>query len=149
MEAANGESDGSLKPLSQYFKDKISNKEIPKITVTEIFSNKAWLLYNVLTPEECKAIIEASETHGYEKAETYCFLYRDRYNDRMMSDDVEFSDIIFNRVKEQLPSQVRGWSLSKLNNRWRYCRYYKDHFFWCSYRWSISNIKKRKWCTCV
>jgi len=128
MEAANGESDGSLKPISQYFIDKLS-KEKQTITVEEIFQGKAWILFNVLSKEECKHIIEASEKYGYEKAETYCFLYRDRYNDRMMSDDIEFSNFIFNRTKEFLPNQLRGYAISKLNNRWRYCRYYKDHFF--------------------
>jgi hypothetical protein len=41
--------------------------------------------------------METSEKRGFEKAEDYCHMYRDRYNDRIMSDDAEFCKVIWDR----------------------------------------------------
>ena len=96
----------------------------------------AFILRNVLTRDECKKLIQASEKQGFEGAESYCHMYRDRYNDRLMSDDELFSKIIWERVEHLLPKTMKHLrrpsdklELDSLNARWRYCRYLKGHYF--------------------
>jgi hypothetical protein len=94
----------------------------------------AFLLYNILSEDECKKLISASETTGFEDAKDYCFVYRDRYNDRLMSDDLDLSKLIWNRTTDFLPQRLQDdfgkwWSLKGLNERWRYCKYVKGHYF--------------------
>lgn len=91
------------------------------------------MLHNTLTPEECKAIISASEEMGYQAAEDYCYLYRDRWNDRFMSDDPQLADLLWERVKQFVPKQIKNpfsrdgkshtWEVDKLNVRFRFCKY--------------------------
>jgi hypothetical protein len=38
-----------------------------------------FILRNVLSKEECKILIEASEKCGFQNAESYCHMYRDRF----------------------------------------------------------------------
>lgn len=73
--------------------------------------------------------MDASEKMGFEDAENYCYMYRDRYNDRLMSDDDDFTATVFKRIESYLPKDYGHWQLKGLNNRWRYCRYYKGHYF--------------------
>jgi hypothetical protein len=51
----------------------------------------------------------------------------------MMSDDVEFSKFVWERVKGTLPEtyihQGTTWKMDDLNPRWRFCKYQKGHFF--------------------
>jgi hypothetical protein len=61
------------------------------------------VLENVLSKEECKLLIGVTEGQGFEEAATYCHMYRDRYNDRLMSDDPQFSQLIFDRIEPFLP----------------------------------------------
>eukprot|EP01115_Flamella_aegyptia_P000333 TRINITY_DN10464_c0_g2_i7.p1 TRINITY_DN10464_c0_g2~~TRINITY_DN10464_c0_g2_i7.p1 ORF type:complete len:86 (+),score=9.01 TRINITY_DN10464_c0_g2_i7:70-327(+) len=54
---------------------------VVKIQLKEVSTRKpCFVLLNVLSQEECKLLINASEKLGFEKAEHYCFMYRDRYN---------------------------------------------------------------------
>ncbi|KAL9645568.1 hypothetical protein ABK040_000631 [Willaertia magna] len=92
-----------------------------------------FLLKNVLTHEECKKIIELCEKKGFEDAESYCFAYRDRFNDRLLTDDLPLTDIIYERCKDHLPTNIkfkhRSLQLDGLNSRLRICKYRKDHVF--------------------
>ncbi len=85
------------------------------------------MLHNTLAPGECKAIIDVSEKFGYQLAKDYCFMYRDRRNDRFMSDDPELSQFLWERVKDFVPRKVeafdRNWELDDLNTRFRFCKY--------------------------
>lgn len=125
----------------------------PKITKVDIepiakLGIPCFKLLNVLSVDECKALIKSSEAKGYEDAGTYlliknnmlldkyCHMYRDRYNDRLMSDDAGFSKLIFSRVSEFLPKEILGskmfskqMQLESLNERWRYCKYSEGHYF--------------------
>jgi len=133
-------------PIYPLAKSKLSSNSIPqikKLDLSQICNNKpCFLLYNVLSLEECKALIAASEATGFEDADSYCHMYRDRYNDRLQSDDEEFSKMVMERVKEFLPKEYcpsptkysQGklvWTLKELNPRWRYCRYFAGHYFGC------------------
>jgi len=107
---------------------KIDVVPLPVITKTK----PCFLLHNVLSREECELLISASEGVGFEDAKDYCFMYRNRYNDRLMSDDEEFTNLIWERVREFLPQTsvtLPGFKLSGLNQRWRHCRYVAGHYF--------------------
>jgi len=111
-----------------------TKQEIKKVTLDSQMNGKpCMILSNVLSMEECKLFIGAAEKIGFEEAETYCHFYRDRYNDRLMSDDPKFTDLIWERTKEFIPKTIKTkggkWTLKGLNTRWRYCRYHKDHYF--------------------
>lgn len=113
------------------------NNQIAKVIREEIkeLEQPAFLLHHVLSPEECKALIDATEKIGYETADKYCHAYRDRYNDRLMSDDLLFTQLIWERCKQFLPNtasppgQSTIWNLDSLNSRWRYCKYTESHYF--------------------
>jgi len=136
---------------------------------TVVVGKPCFLLYNVLSKEECKWLKEASTKQGFEEAEKYCFMYRDRLNDRLMSDDEKFSAMLMERVGEHLPqcfsekevlsfgnrnfNAVRRnnnsnmsnncWTLKDLNPRWRYCRYGPGNYFGphTDGAWSPSNTE--------
>lgn len=127
--------------LYQYFY-KNQDNQTSKIVYEELkeLQQPAFLLHHVLSPEECKALIDTTEKIGYETAASYCHAYRDRYNDRLMSDDALFSQLIWERCKQYLPKTAtlprqqqqqdsKQWNLNSLNNRWRYCKYTKSHYF--------------------
>ena len=93
------------------------------------------IVRNALTAEECKAIIDLSERKGYQDAAEYCGMYRDRWNDRFMSDDPELAEFFWQRVKEYIPTTINefgmDWKLEKLNTRFRFCKYIggMGHYF--------------------
>ncbi|KAF0980525.1 hypothetical protein FDP41_013739 [Naegleria fowleri] len=87
------------------------------------------LLHNVLLKDECQLMIELSEKMGYEDADSYCFAYNDRFNDRLMVDDQNLTDLIWNRMKDHLPQVIAGMKLKGLNSRWRLCKYKPGHYF--------------------
>lgn len=134
---------------SSFDHSNIKKHDIPGVTKKD---KPCFILSNVLTPEECKALIELSEKRGFEKAETFCHYYRDRYNDRLISDDKYFTDFIWNRVKSFMPEKCDGWDLHSLNYRWRFCKYLKGNdtmsaltmkrsLLWSSHRWKVSSIE--------
>lgn len=109
-------------------------KDIKVIDISEKLEKTglpAFLIENVLTKEETKLLIKASEEIGFQDAKEYCHLYRTRLNDRLMSDDSAFSKLIWERVKSVLPKTYRNneWKLQGLNSRWRYCKYKEGHYF--------------------
>ncbi|KAG2392101.1 hypothetical protein C9374_013586 [Naegleria lovaniensis] len=103
--------------------------QVEHVTELELPKKPVLLLHNVLLKDECKLMIELSEKMGYEDADSYCFAYNDRYNDRLMVDDQKLTDLIWNRVKDHLPQTIDGMSLKGLNSRWRLCKYKAGHYF--------------------
>ena len=105
------------------------------ISCETILNGNGWLLRNSLTKEECKALIEVTEKRGYVNADEYCYQYRDRLNDRLMSDDHELSLFLWDRVKKFVPENISYGSTlcnkPRLNRRFRICRYIggKNHYF--------------------
>ena len=93
------------------------------------------MLHRTLTAEECKSIIALSEKIGYQGAKDYCFQYRDRWNDRFMSDDPKLAEFLWERVKDFVPKKIeafdRTWELDDLNTRFRFCKYIggEGHYF--------------------
>ncbi|KAL0486972.1 hypothetical protein AKO1_002526 [Acrasis kona] len=96
----------------------------------------AFLLVNLLSKNECKTLINECERFGFERADTFCHLYNDRLNDRMISDDKDLCDLLFQRCAHLIPEKLHyvgydegEWTLSHLNPRWRYCKYTEGHYF--------------------
>jgi hypothetical protein len=115
-----------LEPIFPQLKDSLQ-KESPEISCESVLDGNGWILKNTLTEKECKSMIQLTEKLGYEDAESYCFMYRDRLNDRIMTDDPGLADFLWERVKPFVPDEMkafaRNWKVSKLNTRFRICRY--------------------------
>lgn len=95
------------------------------------------IVRGALTPEECRGIIDVSEKMGYQAAQDYCHLYRNRLNDRFMSDDVRLAEFLWERVGKFIPKEVlppfvgakQAWKLDDMpiNQRFRFCKYIGGH----------------------
>ena len=96
---------------------------------------------HILTDEECKALVEATEKIGYEPALVNIgngkqILDIDyRKNSRVIVDSVPVTDIIWERLKPYLPDIfpkqkfIGGWNPHVLNERLRFLRYGPGDFF--------------------
>lgn len=78
---------------------------------------------NVLSRVECRDAIAAAEARGFEAmGGRYPAGYRD--NDRAVRDDPALAAQLFERLRPLLPrAWAGGWTLSRLNPRFRFCRY--------------------------
>jgi len=134
--------------ISQFFQSNNQSLGLTVDHVTEIELPKkpVLLLYNTLLPSECQLLIDLTEKMGFEDADKYCFAYNDRLNDRLMSDDLNLTDIIWERVKDHLPQtmthQGKTVTLHSLNTRWRFCKYRSGHHFGIHTDGSFSNHKE-------
>lgn len=98
---------------------------------------------NVLSVDECNAIISRAEEAGFSQAlvsvgvgvEISDLNYRN--SDRCIIDDDEFADALFHRIKQFLPKNYgsnssrkkKGWTIAGLNERMRILRYGSGQFF--------------------
>lgn len=72
----------------------------------------------------------------FKKANTHYPTYY-RNNDRLVVDDLQLSQKLFDKIKENIPQlveinnqdQIEQWHLKKLNSRIRFCRYLPDQYF--------------------
>ena len=120
-------------PVYQELKPHLEDHQSIPRPVPDTFLKEGVIIRSCLTPKECKAIIELSEGKGYQAAAEYCFMYFNRFNDRLMTDDTELSKFIWDRVKEYIPVRVQAfeanWELDSLNTRFRFCKYVDGHYF--------------------
>lgn len=94
-------------------------------------------LDNFFSEERCKALIALSESKQYEEAPVtldgnkgiFEMMPDVRNNTRVIMDDIVLADELFEQLKQYLPQTFKGWTLSKLNNRFRFYRYQKDQTF--------------------
>jgi prolyl 4-hydroxylase len=94
----------------------------------------SFLLYNVLTPLECEHLIKQTEQVGYDVMPEYSQSYRS--NTRVIIDDRDLAECIWNRIKDQIPPKFKAyekpggdWIATELNERWRFCRYVEGQHF--------------------
>src|SRR5262249_12381730 len=83
---------------------------------------------DVLTPDECQDHIALTEARGYEPAPITTasgFKMRPdvRSNSRVIIDDVERADALWQRVQAELPIYFQGRQVIGLNERFRFYRY--------------------------
>lgn len=107
------------------------------------YPDRGFVLYNVLTPEECDYFIEQTEGFGYDEI-SYRKDYRN--NVRLVLKQEELSKLVFERVKpfldakvEITPANIRqmagddsavgSWEATGLNECWRFCRYDRSGHF--------------------
>ena len=81
-------------------------------------------------------MIELAEEKGFQTADQYCFLYRNRRNDRMLVDDVGMAKLMWERIRSHVSglhvnSKGMNWSPCGVNPRFRLCRYIggENHYF--------------------
>lgn len=95
----------------------------------------AFVLHNVLSPEECKELIKETEEKGYEQALLnvgggHQILMTDvRNSDRCIIDSTEMADKIWQRIKSHIPEQWKGCHVIGLNERLRFLRYDPGQYF--------------------
>ncbi len=96
---------------------------------------------DVFTLQQCKEFIEFSHQFDYEVApiminskDGISELWTEiRNNQRVIYDDVQFADRIFQQVKDFLPDELFEWHVSGLNERFRFYLYedgqtFKPHY---------------------
>lgn len=88
-------------------------------------------LKNLLSPEECLNLIQATNEIGYIAADG--FDKKVRSNTRCRTIDHEMSSIIFDRLSEHLPKTLiidgLRWNISRFLDNWRYCKYVEGQHF--------------------
>jgi len=111
----------------------------PKVTKVQAPVEGVFLLFNLLTPEECQQFINITEHMGYEEAlvSTFSGMVSDsswRNNERVMWQAVD--DVwkpIWERLKPFIPEKVKLWKDTwipyGLNERLRFYRYDKEEMF--------------------
>ncbi len=107
--------------------------------------NACFTLSNVLSPEECLAFIQRAEQHGFEKAMVSSrhgavINLNVRNNDRVIVDDPELAEQIWQRIKHLLPVMQQGREIRGLNERFRFYRYTEGQVF----RWHCDGYFERE-----
>ena len=128
-------------PNTDLFKE-LASKCAPKreekfeLKSKEFLKNAGWIFEDFLSQEECAKMIDLTERVGFQIADQYCHLYRDRRNDRILVDDVAMANVMWERVRPHvinLPvhSSGRDWLPCGVNPRFRLCRYIggEGHYF--------------------
>lgn len=87
-----------------------------------------YVISELLTPQECQALIDFTEAQGYETAPITTargFEMRPdiRNNARVIVDDVERADALWQRSRIEIPTFCRGRQVVGLNERFRFYRY--------------------------
>lgn len=85
-------------------------------------------LENFLSQRECDDYIYFSEYRGFEEAKVslasgQIMLKKVRNNDRVLIEDQQLSDRLWERLKEFVPAEIEAWQAQGLNEMWRFYRY--------------------------
>jgi Phosphomevalonate kinase. len=88
---------------------------------------------HIISPEECKAVIDATSTSDEGFTRPTAFPKEARDCERIHTVDKKMSDIMMPRLKPYLPEIVTidgvRWILSRFTHHWRYVRYYPGGHF--------------------
>jgi prolyl 4-hydroxylase len=103
------------------------------LRVNELNSG-AFTIENFLSAEECQRYIALGDSIGYVPSEvgfpSGSRRAEDiRNNDRVVFDDPALAQMLFDRARALLPSDIDGWQLHGFNERLRYYRYAPGQFF--------------------
>lgn len=120
-----------MKPPTKSWFD-IKNELKKEITKENILGESgAFILRNVLSPEECEFYIKETEKIGYEDCHGYHPKYRS--NKRIIICDENLAEIVYERVKKFLPEEYeyndQNWTIQGMNERFRWCRYFPGQHF--------------------
>jgi predicted 2-oxoglutarate/Fe(II)-dependent dioxygenase YbiX len=106
------------------------------VAETTAVAEGAFVVPDVLTPEECASYIALSEKIGYEPATITTSQGAElrpdvRNNDRVIYDDEDLAETLWNVVKDYFPATVKNRTVRGLNERFRFYRYDPgQHFDW-------------------
>lgn len=114
---------------------------------TELIKDTAWLVEEVLTPDECQHFLDETEKAGLLESHPAGDI-RHRNSTTIQVDDAELAQRIFERIKDYLPQEVwvdencenlglrhskealyGRWSVSSLNSMWRVACYQEGGHF--------------------
>lgn len=100
----------------------------------ENIGNASFTLQQIFSPEECRGLIERAENQGFEVAMVNSRRgavvdLNIRSNDRVIWDDLELAELVWQRVKDYLPVMQQGREIRGLNERFRYYRYTEGQVF--------------------
>jgi len=88
---------------------------------------------NILSPEECQNIIEATSCSDESFTTPTAFLSESRDCQRIHTVDKTMSNIMMKRLRPFLPEVVKidgvRWKLARFTHHWRYVRYYPGGHF--------------------
>jgi predicted 2-oxoglutarate/Fe(II)-dependent dioxygenase YbiX len=124
---------GSLTEMDTILGQSVGNPVTPQ-PVPDIAHGDVVVLRNVLTPEECAAIIRVAEERGFEKAALYNNHFSDvRKSQRCIVDSEVFVGALWPRLQHAVPPKW-GWqfvldSQHPLNERLRILRYDPGDYF--------------------
>lgn len=91
-------------------------------------NKEIYTIAGAFTPQECDAWIAKSESLGYEAATINSEwgpqeIPDVRNNARVIVDDEEFANELWQRIASDVPDVLKGWTALRLNERLRYYRY--------------------------
>ncbi|KAG0229484.1 hypothetical protein BGW42_001574 [Actinomortierella wolfii] len=94
----------------------------------------AFTLQDVFTEQECQALIEASETYGYEQAKVNLgsreeLILEYRKSLRCNIDDHEFARKVWERVGPYIPTTFGNRPVVGINERFRFLKYLPGDYF--------------------
>lgn len=100
--------------------------------VVEVIRGKAWMVPNLLTPEECQEIVGLGEEAGMVKASEYVTRVSKRTKDYV---NQELANSVFSKLPSELHSVVDveppycGWGIHGVHPNWRISKYEREHSF--------------------
>jgi prolyl 4-hydroxylase len=106
--------------------------------------HSVFTLSEVLSAQECQDLILWTEREGYSEAPINTAFGMQRIpevrnNERVMVDDHQRADWLWERLREHLPLEWEGWRVVGLNERLRYYRYHPGQYF----RWHHDGCFRR------
>lgn len=105
------------KPVFPLIRDKWNSLQMPSTIVKEELpeTTNAFLLYDVLSKQHCKLLIDAAENQEFQYAEEYSHLYKERYHDRLVFEDENLASILYSRMHKFLPRLVGTVDCADIN----------------------------------
>lgn len=86
--------------------------------------DRIFVIHDLLTPQECDALIARSEALGYEAAGVGGELIPSiRNNGRAFLADADLANMLWERARPLVPTQLRGGVACGLHERFRFYRY--------------------------
>ena len=85
---------------------------------------RVFVVHDFLAPDSCEALIQRTETLGYDAVTIDGEVYTDfRSNSRVILDDAELADTLWQRASEVVPPVIDDQPAAGLNPRIRFYRY--------------------------
>ncbi len=97
-------------------------------------TEEVFVVPEFFSEEECQHFIQMCESHGFEEAlvSTEKGQVRNtnlRNNDRIILDDLQLAEELWQRIEEIAPNTVEGYRPTGLNERFRFYRYEPGQMF--------------------